>query len=446
MSPYPLESGQFVFLAATYEDGVASLHYRIDAPALQTEFVERIRFPGAGSQFPVEREQACAKALQLLHWIAGVSYYKAALPPEMNMQSGLPSAQVTALLQAIYTHGLAEFAYQNQLQIEAQFPAGGATCSTVEAVALPRRALVPIGGGKDSLVSIEAIKKAGQPACATWIGNSELIAATAKATGLPTLNIQREVAPELFALNANGALNGHVPVTAINSAVMVLAALLYGFDQIIFSNEASSNAATLHDANGEAVNHQWSKSIAFESAFSALVQSEIAPGLHYFSLLRPYRELAITSKFAKFMQYDALFSSCNRNFRILGNKPSSRWCNQCPKCHFVFLALAPFVPKPRLIHIFGLNLLDQSELAPAFDALMEWGGAHKPFECVGEAEESRAAMASLCARADWQEDALVQRFARFISPHLRPLTLASLCAPTGPLLSAPFAEDWVAQL
>ena len=71
--------------------------------------------------------------------------------------------------------------------------------------------------------------------------------------------------------------------------------------------------------------------------------------------------------------------------------PADRWCGQCPKCHFVFLALAPFVPKPRLLAIFGRNLLDDVALAPGFDALLEYRD-HKPFECVGEGAESRAAM------------------------------------------------------
>ena len=89
----------------------------------------------------------------------------------------------------------------------------------------------------------------------------------------------------------------------------------------------------------------------------------------------------------------------------------------CPKCHFVFLALAPFMPKPRLVGIFGRNLLDDVNQTGGFDALLEYQD-HKPFECVGEGRESRAAMAALAARADWREDALVARFAREIRPQL----------------------------
>ena len=114
-----------------------------------------------------------------------------------------------------------------------------------------------------------------------------------------------------------------------------------------------------------------------------LSHARVAADLDYFSLLRPLSELAVARAFARHAQYDDVFSSCNRNFRILGERPADRWCGQCPKCHFVFLALAPFMPKPRLLAIFGRNLLDDAALAPAFDALLEYRD-HKPFECVGE--------------------------------------------------------------
>ncbi|HEY5614105.1 MAG TPA: endonuclease domain-containing protein, partial [Lysobacter sp.] len=116
-------------------------------------------------------------------------------------------------------------------------------------------------------------------------------------------------------------------------------------------------------------------------------------------------------------RYDAHFSSCNRNFHILGERPVNRWCGVCPKCHFVFLALAPFMPKPRLVGIFGRNLLDDPAQIAGFDALLEFQD-HKPFECVGEGRESRAAMAALAGRPEWREDALVERFAREIRPQL----------------------------
>ena len=281
---------------------------------------------------------------------------------------------------------------------------------------LQHHALVAIGGGKDSLVSIEALRAIGIEQTVTWIGNSQLIRACAERTGLPTLNIGRQLAPELFEYNRQGAWNGHIPVTAVNSAIMAFAAVVLGVEQVVFSNERSASYGSLIEGTGE-VNHQWSKGWAFERAFAAYLRSHVAADLNYYSLLRPLSELAVARQFAKIDRYDAHFSSCNRNFHLLGERPVNRWCGICPKCHFVFLALAPFMPKPRLVGIFGRNLLDDPSQVPGYDALLEYKD-HKPFECVGEGRESRAAMAALAARPEWREDAVVARFAREIAPQL----------------------------
>ena len=205
-------------------------------------------------------------------------------------------------------------------------------------------------------------------------------------------------------------------MTAVNSAILVFAAVLLGVDQVVFSNERSASYGSLIEGTGE-VNHQWSKGWAFERDFGDHVHRHVAADLHYYSLLRPLSELAVARQFARTDRYDAHFSSCNRNFHILGERPASRWCGVCPKCHFVFLALAPFMPKPRLVAIFGRNLLDDAGQIPGYDALLEFRD-HKPFECVGEGRESRAAMAALAERPDWREDEIVERFAREIRPQL----------------------------
>ena len=203
-----------------------------------------------------------------------------------------------------------------------------------------------IGGGKDSLVSIEALRALDVAQTVTWIGGSQLIRACAERTGLPTLNIGRALAPALFELNRQGAYNGHIPVTAINSAILALAALVLDADQVVFSNERSASYGSLIEGSGE-VNHQWSKGWAFEQAFGGYLQRFVAADLTYYSLLRPLSELAVARQFARTDHYDAHFSSCNRNFHLLGERPTNRWCGVCPKCHFVFLALAPFMPPPR---------------------------------------------------------------------------------------------------
>jgi len=449
---------RFVRCDFAADTGVARLVYAFDDGP---EMTETVTVPGAPFQLDGERAAAVQRALQLLHLIAGVSYYKAAVPSQVSIDSYAIDTATAALVETVYFNGLGEFAYRNGLNLRDRFKlpvnephsprergwGEGASADAVSSAAVPSppaplplgegsnapalglapHALVAIGGGKDSLVSIEALRNAGVAETVTWIGGSQLIRACAERTGLPTLNIGRTLAPELFELNRQGAWNGHIPVTAVNSAIMVLAAVVQGVDQVVFSNERSASYGSQIAGTGE-VNHQWSKGWAFEKAFGEYVQQHIAADLNYYSLLRPLSELAVARQFAKTDFYDAHFSSCNRNFHILGERPVNRWCGVCPKCHFVFLALAPFMPKIRLVRIFGRNLLDDMEQAGGYDALLEFQD-HKPFECVGEGKESRAAMATLASRPDWKEDVLVKRFATLIQP-----TLAADELPIEPLL------------
>ncbi len=418
----------FRFVRCTFDaaTGVAQLVYAFDNGA---ELVETVTVPGAPFALDASRAAAAEQALRLLHLIAGVSYYKAAVPGEIRIEGYGIDGDTAALLEELYLQGLGEFAYRNGLDLHGRirFPVGSATASPPEApavasaIGLAPHALVAIGGGKDSLVSIEALRSLGVAQTVTWIGGSQLIRACAERTGLPTLNIGRQIAPELFDYNRQGAWNGHIPVTAINSAIMAFAAVVLGMDQVVFSNERSASYGSLIvGADGVStteVNHQWSKGWAFERAFGGHLQRRVAPDLQYYSLLRPLSELAVARQFAKTDRYDAHFSSCNRNFHLLGERPTSRWCGVCPKCHFVFLALGVFMPKPRLVSIFGRNLLDDASQVAGFDALLEFQD-HKPFECVGEGRESRAAMAALGERPEWREDAIVARFVREILPQL----------------------------
>ncbi len=406
---------RFVRCSFDADSGVARLVYAFDDGP---ELTETVTIPGAPFVLDDARAQAVEQAVRLLHLVTGVSYYKAAVPGEIRIDGYAIDAATAVLLEQVYVHGLGEFAYRNGLNLHGRvrFPVAAPAPAAAPAAGLRPHALVAIGGGKDSLVSIEALRGAGVGQTVTWIGGSQLIAACAARTGLPVLNIGRALAPELFDYNRQGAWNGHIPVTAINSAIMALAALLHGADQVVFSNERSASYGSMIPGTGE-VNHQWSKGWAFEKAFGDHLQSHVAADLHYYSLLRPLSELAVARQFARNDHYDAHFSSCNRNFHLLGERPTNRWCGVCPKCHFVFLALAPFMSKPRLVGIFGRNLLDDAGQAGGFDALLEYQD-HKPFECVGEGRESRAAMAALGDRPEWREDAIVARFNHEIRPQL----------------------------
>ena len=382
--------------------GTATLRYRFEPGP---EWVERFEFSGSYGQLP----PAFFRALHWLHLAAGVSYYKLALPKTVTSSRPLTESEAE-FFAGFYRDGLAELGYRNQLQLPLgiEFPAGEGG-GRVDAE-LVRGTVVPLGGGKDSLVSCELLRAAHHPFRTLAIGRAPLIERVSKVVAVPHVRIRRTLDPKLQEYSRVGGYSGHVPITGILAFAKFCGAFLHNYDTVVMSNERSADEPTLTTRERYEVNHQYSKSTLFEERFAALIHRGIASPFRYFSLLRPWSELAIAKRFADVTLYDDVFSSCNRNFGQSGKDPATRWCGACPKCRFVHLALAPFVDHTRLKRIFGQHPLDDRGQLPDYEALLGLA-EHKPFECVGEIGESRAAMAALINNPNWSGRPIVRALA-----------------------------------
>lgn len=372
-------------------------------------FVETHEFGPAEDPARVDR-RALARIAALLHLACGVSYYKAALAPRLVVRDPT-SASTLAFFRHLYLRGLGEMAVRNGIDLRDRlnFAAPEAAPAPV-AAALPARALVPIGGGKDSLATVEIVKSSGRPFSLFAVNPSRVSLACAQAAGARLVTVKRTLAPELFALNDAGWPNGHIPITAIVSLLACFAATWHGYDEVVMSNERSANVGNLR-AFGFEVNHQYSKSLDFEDRFRALLGEDGVSTLAYYSLLRPLSELSIAKRFAGTTVYDGVFTSCNRVFRIRDAQTDRLWCGECPKCQFVFLALAPFAGRERMQRIFGRNLLADRASLPGYLEIAGLEG-HKPWECVGEVEEAAAAIALLAREPAWRDDVVVAELSR----------------------------------
>ncbi len=195
----------------------------------------------------------------------------------------------------------------------------------------------------------------------------------------------RSLDPRLFELNRSGAYNGHVPVTAINSCLAVIAALIHDASDVVMADERSASVGSL-TWDGAEVNHQYSKGWDFERRFAAAVRHQVASDLRYFSLLRPWSELAIARSFAPLTAYHDAFVSCNRAYLLDAERRTQRWCGDCPKCRFTTLVLAPFLDRDKVVRIIDHDLLADPAQLGGFEALLGLE-ADKPLECVGEVEE-----------------------------------------------------------
>jgi hypothetical protein len=265
-----------------------------------------------------------------------------------------------------------------------------------------------VSGGKDSIVAVELLKEGKFDTTAFYVETnkkSELVDKVIEITELPSLKIQRFLDEKVFQQHK---YNGHIPISAIYAFLGLFASVLYGYKYFIVANEYSSNFGNLK-YKGQTINHQWSKSFEFERMFQDYVRGNVTSNVNYFSLLRPFYEIRIAQMFSKHEKYFPYFSSCNKNFtldsRFRVNDTGRSWCCNCPKCVFAFILLSAFLPKEKLINIFGKNLYQDESLLPLFKDVLGFGKL-KPFDCVGTFEEARTA--SLLCSKKFKNDVIVK--------------------------------------
>ena len=346
----------------------------------------------------------------LLGAVVGLSYYKAAAPNRYVIAVDGMTEQALDYVRHTITHGLAEFAYRNGFSgpLDPELVVAGklGTPWPAETHLTPAGdPLVPIGGGKDSVVTVELLAQARMHPVQFGVNPNQVMYRVARIKGHPFIAAQRKLDPRLLEINAEGALNGHVPVTAINSLIAVVQARLVGFGPVVMSLEASASEPALY-WDSMPVNHQWSKSEDAERLLQDVLgpQAGLSAGA-YFSLLRPYSELQIARYFSVLREYHPVVTSCNKVFRQ--GVDDGRWCADCDKCRFIFLILSPFIASTVLTRMFADNLLDNPSQLEGYRALLGLH-EHRPFECVGEQAESMVAMTWVAQQSEWRGAAVVR--------------------------------------
>lgn len=392
-------SGPFAFVDAHVDGAVVELKYRFGDG---TPFSEHIELPAE-----VPDSSAARWAVRALHLVAGVSYYKTVAPTRLITEALTPSER--ALVVGMYDQGLREFAYRNGIavplpvDIDAAGPDLPESSATAEAALRAggpgEGAMVPIGGGKDSAL-VASLVPDGLLFAVNPVGAHHHLA---EALGRPLAVARRTLDPHLRELVELGAPNGHVPVTAITSAISVLAAITLGRREVLMGIERSADEPTLVTDAGVPVNHQYSKS----SEAEALLAAVFAPtGVRYLSLLRPMTELAIGAAVARRGLANDIVS-CNRVFTIWNESTHSREqrpCGDCAKCLFTALMVGPSSTPVEVAERYGRPLLDEVD---HIEPVRELWSSEKPFDCVGERLEAAAAMALLGRTEAWRDQAVV---------------------------------------
>ncbi len=454
---FPMKTySSFIFSKHTWNHhaGKISLRYSLDG---SIDFEETILLPEPVSDERLKKyEWEIERCLNALHLIGGISYYKTCLPKNIEIPYLNLTKADAQFWNSVYENGLGEFFFKNNIDFRSllHFPSKETKEEHPNMMRkrLPpnamKRVLVPIGGGKDSIVTIELLKKIGAQVTLLRMGSHPLIDELAHLSGLPMITVKRSISGNLFDLNAEGALNGHVPITAYLSILSVLMAQLYDFDAVVMSNERSANEGNVK-FKGMDINHQWSKSIVFERALRRYLTDSVGTNIEYFSLLRPLSELKIAEIFTAYPQYFEHVTSCNRNWKILAKsaaltqtpnpspkkeeqqEASNKWCNGCPKCAFVFACMAAFLPKAELAKMFGAILFSHDWLMQLYRELLGTLNI-KPFECVGTSDETKAAFLLAMQKKELNDTPVMKMFIKEVLPTIKdPETLiASVMKPS----------------
>ncbi len=319
--------------------------------------------------------------------VEAINYYKTICPGEFYIKCGRLSKEQKVWWQKLFYHGLGEFIYLNGLAQEVtqksfvHFADDERMPNDYDRVTLPVLGnLIPVGGGKDSVVTLELLKGMQKENLPFVMSPPEAAYDCIRVAGYDDyLLAKRYFDQRMIEMNSQGFLNGHVPFSAILGFIALFGAALTGKRYIPLSNERSANEATVL---GESYNHQYSKSYEFEKDFNDYVEAYLVEDIRYFSFLRPLYEVEIAERFAKYTAYHPIFRSCNRG------KKENAWCGVCSKCLFVYTILAPYMDEKALVDIFGKNLLEDDTLAPIMAELLGLTEV-KPFECVGTVDEVR---------------------------------------------------------
>lgn len=341
-----------------------------------------------------------------------VSYWKIACPKRVVVKPFALTESQKAFWKKLYYNGLGEFLYLNGIAVSEnelmEIEAVGRKVFAEVNLPLEEKTLVPVGGGKDSVVTLECLRQE-MPVTPLIVNPRGATLNCVKTAGYKEdefIVINRTLDPTMLKLNAEGYLNGHTPFSALLAFISILVAFGSRSKYIALSNENSANESTVPGTN---INHQYSKSIEFERDFRNYVAENLNKDVQYFSFLRPLSELQIAKLFSECEAYRSVFRSCN-----VGSKTDS-WCCHCPKCLFTWIILSPFLSRERLVDIFGKDLMSDESLRPIFEEL-NGTAAVKPFECVGTVEEVNACMDAVNGNSDKVKEILH----RFNDEHFLP--------------------------
>ena len=382
------------------------IEYEFEIPNLAI-FRPSIKIPKKKFEFKSIKSKQVENMVFNIGMVELVSYWKVTCCPQVVIKCEYLSAEQVTWWKKLYFNGLGELFFTNKIKTNIE------EFMTIECTNKENEMqyekieeetegyIVPIGGGKDSVVTLETIGIDTKKDYGLIINPKSVTLECAKIAGLEEDNIieiYRTIDKNLIELNKQGYINGHTPFSAMLAFTSYFVAYMLSKKYIALSNENSANESNII---GEKINHQYSKSYEFEKDFTEYAEKYLKAPVKYFSFLRPLNELQIAKIFAKKEQYHKTFKSCN-----VGSKEKEwKWCCNCAKCLFAYTILSPYLYKEKLVNIFGEDMFEKQELLKTFLELTGYGET-KPFDCVGTFEEVNFAISKTIQNIESKKEEL----------------------------------------
>ncbi len=412
----------FRYTGLEVDDDTLTGHFDLDG----RRFKESVTIEGVGTL----RTPAVRAVAELWYLVAGLSYYKTGAARRIDLAATPVGAKGRALFDAALRDGLAEFSFRNDLPLDDVIVEGGVDVVTYAPALAAHRVLTPFGGGIDSVVT--ATQLLGHVDQALFIVSPPNVRFapledTAAVTGLPIVRATRSLDDQVLD-GDDSFFRGHVPVTAMIALLAAVAAVASGRGGVAMSNEHSASSPNLRWLERD-VNHQWSKSWIAEELIGDALDEVVGPDLVVASYLRDRSELWVAQRFAQQSSFHHVFRSCNRAFTQRSAERATSWCGECDKCLFIDLILAPFLSRAALRAIFDGEPLSRPDLEGSLRALVGVGLDHKPFECVGDPDESAVALMKVSALDEWADVTALRELALLVQPER---DFDDLLSPLGP--------------
>ena len=222
---------------AEWEEGALNITYTFEIEGLSV-FTPHWTFPLPQGRLEEIKGRVTEEMLFSLGMVELISYWKIACPPQVYIEKGKLDSEQIRWWKHLYFNGLGEFFYvngieeareENFMEIHCQDFRTGKEPSSEEASpvsaleqegkrSLSKGFLVPIGGGKDSAVTLDLLMDGGYPVYGYIINPRGASLNTAERAGLSdekVMKVKRTLDQRMLELNRRGYLNGHTPFSAL---------------------------------------------------------------------------------------------------------------------------------------------------------------------------------------------------------------------------------------